>query len=128
MTRFSTDNLGRLWRYYQVGVVNTLFGYGMFALLIAIGSNIFVAQIIAHILGASFNYYSYSRHVFQDASASKLRFLMSYVANYFVGLAGLAAASMVFSSPYIAGLMAIVFASAINYLVLRGLVFTRTAA
>ena len=38
----------RLWRYYQAGVVNTLFGYGMFALFVKLGLNMYVAQICAH--------------------------------------------------------------------------------
>lgn len=121
-------SLRRLWRYYQIGVINTLFGYGMFALFVAIGLNIFVAQIVAHVLGVTFNYFSYSRHVFQDAAAPKLRFLLSYTFNYFVGLASLAAAVQVFASPYIAGLVAVLFASLVNFAVLRNLVFTRQVA
>jgi len=122
------ESVRRLWRYYQVGVVNTLFGYGMFALLVAIGLNIYVAQIVAHVLGVTFNYFSYSRQVFQDAAASKLRFFLSYTFNYFVGLASLAAAVRVFESPYIAGAVAVLFTSLVNFVVLRNLVFTRQVA
>ena len=128
MGHASLQSLGRLWRYYQVGIVNTVFGYGVFALLVSLGVNIFVAQIVAHLFGVAFNYFSYSRHVFHDASASKLRFLMAYALNYFLGMAVLAAAAMVFRSPYIAGLLALLIASAINFLVLRKLVFTRQTA
>lgn len=128
MAQISSHSLGRLWRYYQIGIVNTLFGYGMFALLVTAGLNIFLAQITAHIMGVTFNYFSYSRHVFQDASATKLRFLLSYTLNYFVGLASLAAAVLIFSSPYVAGLVAVLVASLINFIVLRWLVFTRHAA
>ena len=128
MADFSPESLRRLWRYYQVGIVNTLFGYGMYALLVTLGLNIFVAQIMAHILAVTFNYFSYSRRVFQDASASKLRFVLSYTVNYFVGLASLAVAAMMFASPYIAGLAALIVASTVNFFVLRWFVFNRQIA
>jgi putative flippase GtrA len=123
----SLGSVRRLWRYYQAGVVNTLFGYGLFALFVKVGLNMYVAQICAHVLGAAFNYYSYSRHVFQDAEASKPRFILSYAFNYLLGLASLAAASLIIHSPYIAGIVSIVFVSLVNFFVLNNLVFFRKA-
>lgn len=127
MSDLSLKSARRLWRYYQAGVVNTLFGYGLFALFVKLGVNMYVAQICAHVLGAAFNYYSYSRHVFDDAEASKLRFILSYAFNYLLGLASLAAASLIIHSPYVAGIVSIVFVSLVNYLVLKNLVFSRSA-
>ena len=121
-------NLRQLWRYYQVGIVNTAFGYGMYALFVAAGLNMYVAQILAHLLGVAFNYISYSRHVFRDASASKPRFIASYALNYLLGLAALAAVSRVVASPYLAGFLAVLFVSVVNYFVLRHAVFTHKAA
>lgn len=115
----------RLWRYYQAGIVNTLFGYGMFALFVKLGLNMYVAQISAHVLGAGFNYFSYSRHVFHDSEAPKIRFILSYAFNYILGLAGLATASLVISSPYIAGIVSIILVSLANFFVLKHLVFVR---
>ena len=122
------ESLGRLGRYYQVGIVNTLFGYSVYALLVSVGLNMFFAQIVGHILGVMFNYFSYSRHVFRNASASKLRFVLSYIVNYFVGLASLGVAAMMFASPYVAGLAALIVASTVNFFVLRWLVFARQIA
>ncbi|HKX77859.1 MAG TPA: GtrA family protein [Novosphingobium sp.] len=123
MTKYSSASVARVWRYYKVGVINTLFGYGIYALLVSVGLKMYVAQIVGHIIGVVFNYFSYSRHVFQDAPASKLRFLLSYAFNYFVSLASLALAATIFSSPYVAGLLAMLIASIINFLVLRRYVF-----
>ena len=118
-------SLGRLWRYYQAGIVNTLFGYGMYALLLKLGVWMYAAQLIAHVLGVVFNYFTYSRHAFADAEASKRRFIASYAFNYLLGLASLAAAAQVISSPYVAGIVSIVFVSLVNYFVLKNLVFFR---
>jgi putative flippase GtrA len=117
-------SIERLWRYYQAGIVNTAFGFGLYALLVAVGLNMYLAQVIAHVLGVAFNYFTYSRHAFHDADVSKPRFLLSYGVNYLLGLASLWSASQVIPSPYLAGFVAVVAVSVINYLVLRHWVFT----
>jgi len=117
----------RLWRYYQAGVVNTLFGYGLFVVFVRLGLNIYLAQIVSHVIGVAFNYFTYSRYAFVDHQASKRRFVASYVGNYFLGLAALAVAARVVASPYLAGFISTVFVSLVNYFVLKRLVFTPRA-
>ena len=116
----------RLLRYYQAGIVNTAFGYGLYAAFVAAGLNMFVAQIAAHMLGVAFNYFTYRRHVF-IVPASKFRFLASYLVSYFLGLAALSTASHFIASPYGAGLVAVLLVSVVNYFVLKYAVFVRTA-
>lgn len=120
--------LGELWRYYQVGVLNTLFGYGLYALLVKLGLNLYVAQLISHFSGVAFNYFTYTRHVFRDAAPAKMRFVLSYVGNYLTGLVMLMICAHFIASPYWAGLAAIIIVSAINYFVLKHIVFTRKTA
>ncbi|HEX8841085.1 MAG TPA: GtrA family protein [Sphingomicrobium sp.] len=127
-TAASIGTVGRLWRYYQAGIVNTLFGYGIYALLLRLGLWMYAAQLIAHVLGVAFNYFSYSRHVFHDSEASKLRFVVSYGFNYLLALASLAAVSQLVRSPYAAGAIAILFVSLVNYFILKNLVFVRRRA
>jgi putative flippase GtrA len=112
-----------LWRYYQIGVLNTAFGFGMYAALVWLGMNIFVAQLTAHLLGVAFNYLTYSRHVFRDAAPAKLRFVLSYALNYLLGLATLTITSKLIASPYLAGLCSAAIVSIINYFALKRLVF-----
>ncbi len=116
----------RIWRYYQAGVINTLFGYGAYAALVALGLNMFLAQIISHLLGMAFNYITYSRYAFRGHSASVGRFIASYAANYILSVAALAAAAAAGLSPYLAGLVAIIVVSALNYLILSKLVYRTT--
>ena len=111
-----------LWRYGQAGLVNAAFGFGAYALFVRLGANIYVAQIIATVLGVAFNYLTYSRHVFRDAGPAKLRFALSYVGNYLVSLLMLAIASRLVASPYLAGAGAIVATAVVNYFALRFLV------
>jgi putative flippase GtrA len=125
MERLLSARLIELWRYGQAGVVNAAFGFLTFSLFVWLGANIFVAQILATIIGIAFNYVTYSRHVFRDAQPAKLRFAISYAFNYAVSLAALAVASKLVHSPYLAGLIAIVATAIVNYFALKHLVFTR---
>ena len=128
IARPSRAALLQLWRYYQAGVVNTAFGFGLYSLLVWLGMNMFAAQLLSHCIGVTFNYISYSRHVFHGADAAKLRFVLSYVVNYLMGLAGLALAVQFIASPYIAGFVSVVIVSVINFFVLKRFVFKAVEA
>ena len=123
----SMDEWRRLWRYYQAGIVNTLFGYGLFVLFVTLGWNIYLSQVTSHFLGMVFNYYTYSRYAFAGHSGSKLKFAASYAFNYVLGLGALAVATRFTSSPYLAGLASVIFVSIVNYFILKRLVFRRPA-
>lgn len=123
----SRTRLLELWRYYQAGVVNTAFGFGLYALLVWLGLNMFAAQLLSHLAGMAFNYLMYSRHVFRGAAPAKLRFILSYGVNYLVGLATLALVSRFIHSPYLAGFTSTVIVSVINYFALKHLVFRAKA-
>ena len=120
----SGDERRRLWRYYQTGVVNTLFGYGAFAALVALGLNIYAAQIVAHVAGVAFNYVTYSGYAFRGHNASPGRFIASYAVNYLLSLAALAGFTHLGFSPYAAGLFSVIGVSLINYFILAKAVFT----
>ncbi|WP_295631765.1 GtrA family protein [Novosphingobium sp.] len=115
--------IAQLWRFLKVGVLNTLFGYALYATLVAIGLQMFVAQIVGTVIAVAFNYFTYSRHVFHAAPTSRMRFVLSYALNYLVSLAALAVAAIVVPSPYLAGLLATLVTAAINFVVLRRFVF-----
>ena len=106
-------------------MVNLAFGYGLFAGLLALGVSAYPAQAIAHVLGMGFNYITYSRHVFRDAGPAKLRFVGSYAVNYLLSAATLAAVRLVVANDYAAGFLVAVIVSAINFVALKYLVFSR---
>lgn len=125
----SLSRFALLARFYSVGLLNLAVGYGLYAGLVALGLNIYLAQIISHILGMSFNYISYSQHVFRQSGPAKTRFMLSYAVNYGLSVVALAIAAQLIASPYAAGLVAAIAVSAINFFVLKHLVFVdRTGA
>lgn len=119
----SRERLAEIWRYYQAGLINTAFGFSAYSLLVWLGLNLFLAQLVAHLAGMGFNYLTYSRHVFRGAEPARLRFILSYAGNYAVGLTILYLCSWVIASPYLAGFTSTVIVSAINYFALKYLVF-----
>ena len=60
MVQLPFASIQRVWRYYMVGAVNTLFGYGVYASLLLMGLQMYVAQVTAHVMGVIFNYFTYS--------------------------------------------------------------------
>jgi putative flippase GtrA len=115
-------------RYYQAGLINLGFGYGLYAGLIALGLSAYPAQALSHVLGMAFNYVTYSRHVFRDAGSAKLRFAASYAVNYVMSVATLAGLKQAMANDYLAGLLAAVIVSVINYVALKYLVFRKAPA
>ncbi|GAA0325845.1 hypothetical protein GCM10009087_40230 [Sphingomonas oligophenolica] len=118
----------RLFRYYQAGLLNMAFGFGLYALFVRLGMNIYVAQILSHFMGVTFNYFTYSRYAFVGHTGKRLRFIISYVINYVFNLISLAAMAVILKSPYIAGLIATILVSFVNYFVLKRLVFRERIA
>lgn len=123
---FEWARLSQIWRYYQAGLLNAAFGFGLFALFVRLGANVYIAQIVAHIIGIAFNYITYSRHVFRDSGPARTRFAISYIVNYFISLTTLAAADRIVNSHYLSGMISLIVTSAINYFILKCVVFRVT--
>jgi putative flippase GtrA len=125
--KFHMQKLFEVVRYYQAGALNAAFGYGLYALLVWLGAGVYLAQLLAHILGVLFNYITYSQHVFRDSEAAKFRFLLSYFVNYMLSVLSLYLLSLKIASPYLSGLISILVVSFVNYFILKFLVFVRVS-
>ena len=121
--RAGLRRLDQFWAYVRVGALNAAFGYGVYALLLFVGVNLFAAQIIAHLLGMVFNYFMFRRHVFQGSRAAVLPYIAAYAVNYGLSLVTLAGLNRVLESDYLAGFLSIVFVALVNFVVLKFLVF-----
>lgn len=117
-----------LFRYYQAGLLNMAFGFGLYALFVRLGMNIYVAQILSHFMGVVFNYFTYSRYAFAGHTGKRHRFIISYIINYVFNLIALYLMANIIKSPYVAGLIATVLVSLVNYFILKRLVFRERVA
>jgi putative flippase GtrA len=115
----SIDEWRQLWRYYQAGVVNTIFGYAVFAAFIKLDLNMFAAQALSHIIGATFNYVTYSRYVFAGKGSNLASYVLAYIFNYALSAIALFMMHRALSSPYLCGMIATGVASIINYFALK---------
>lgn len=123
LARLRSERVIEIVRYYQAGIVNTLFGLGAYSALVAAGLNIYAAQAISHVAGMAFNYLTYSRHVFRDAGPAKTRFVLSYAVNYLASVATLALVARFLANPYVAGILSAFIVSVGNYFALKLVVF-----
>lgn len=74
-------------RFLFVGVINTIFGYGVFLLFIWFGMHYSIALLFANILGILFNYKTTGYIVFQNKSNRLLvKFFMVYGVVYLFNL------------------------------------------
>jgi putative flippase GtrA len=117
------ERIAELWRYGHVGLLNTAFGYGLYAGLVWLGLNLYVAQILAQIISVCFNYFTLRRLVFLGATSRLRSFIGAYAFNYLMAVTFLALAHHFIPSPYLAGFVALIAVAVINYLVLKRFVF-----
>ena len=70
-----------------VGLLNTLFGYSIFAFFLWIGVHFTISALISTIAGILFNFTTFGRIVFKNNSYSNLpKFVFIYALNYFLGV------------------------------------------
>jgi putative flippase GtrA len=113
-------------RFLAVGVLNTVFGYGFFALLIWAGLWYPVAAALSTAGGIVFNFNTTGRLVFGNRDSSVFwRFVGVYALSYVVGVA-LMKAGLILGVPVLLTAAALALPMAgLTFLLQRSLVFRR---
>ena len=121
--------LPRLLRFFVVGGINTVFGYGAYALFVYVGFHYAWAALLGTIVGTIFNYFTTGGLVFDGArNGGFVRFVSVYAVVYFINIGALALLQQVrigslVVGPYLAGLLLIVPTALISYVLMRRFVF-----
>lgn len=70
----------RIFRFLSVGLLNTVFGYAVYAILIFVSVPYLTALLIATFAGVIFNYFSFGRIVFHGHSGRLIfgKFVFAY--------------------------------------------------
>lgn len=119
---FLTKN--QLARFVFVGIVNSLFGYSCFALLLYVGLHYSYALLLATILGVIFNFKSTGILVFGSHDNRLIfRFFCSYTFIYFVNTIGIEVFSHIGITPYISGAILIVPMATLAFILNKRFVF-----
>lgn len=116
----------RLLRFLVVGGVNTLFGYGAYALLLFVGLSYGWAALFGTVAGIAFNYLTTGRFVFGDRAGIPWRFVAIYVLTYLLNLAALWMLDRAGWDPYRSGLVLIVPMALVSFALMRTFVFRNT--
>lgn len=76
----------RIFRFLIVGILNTIFGYAIYAFLLFVNVPYLIALFIATVAGVIFNYFSFGRLVFQSLGGRFVfvKFVIAYAIVYLV--------------------------------------------
>ena len=114
----------RLLRFVVVGVVNTAVGFMIYALMLWVGLNYAAAAAVATVLGMLFNFKSTGWLVFGSSeNRLLLRFVAVYGVLYLVNVFALTALTSMGLSAYSAGLVTLLPAALLSYVLNKTLVF-----
>jgi len=118
----------RFVRFVAMGVVNTLFGYGVFFVALRSGVAPTLALAIATIIGVAFNFFSTGDVVFGNGDPSRLwRFAAAYGAVFVVNAGALEALAMLGVEAALAQAALLPACVCLSYILNRTLVFTSAA-
>lgn len=104
-------------KYLVAGGINTVFAYGVYAVVLWVGLSYVVAALVAQVLGTTFNYFTYSLFVFKQApqKGNIIRFVMQYGLSYLVTLALLTGLQALGMNAYTAGLVNLLVIPVLTY-------------
>ncbi len=118
--------LVRFIKFLSVGVLNTLFGYGIFALFLFLGLHYSLALLFGTVLGVVFNFFTTGRIVFQNNNNLLIfKFVGVYIIIYFLNLLFLTIFDMNHFNLYIGGLLLLAPMAILSFLLNQTLVFNR---
>jgi putative flippase GtrA len=99
-------DMARFIKFLFVGFINTVFGYGVFALLLFLGLHYALSSLFGTILGVIFNFFTTGRLVFQNTDNLLIfKFIGVYAIVYLINLFFLAIIDYFNFNLYIGGLI-----------------------
>ncbi len=115
-----------LFRYFVVGVINTAFGYSIFALLTYSGLHYALTMFCATVAGVLFNFRTFGRFVFGQSDSRLIwRFITVYGFLYVVNIGCVFVLMMYIENVYVAYAITIVFIASLGYVLNRSFVYAK---
>lgn len=109
-------------KFLSAGVINTVFGYSVYAALLFVKTPYLIALFVATIAGVVFNYFSFGRMVFNGHENWSVfgRFVMAYVLIYTINavLLGILKAYFLLS-PYVGQVICIPISVLLSWLLMN---------
>lgn len=113
-------------KFILVGILNTIFGYGLWALLIYIGLHYALAVVLSTILSVLFNFKTTGYLVFKNKDNKLLwKFVHIYILTTCLSILGLKCATIANINLYLAGFFLTGIMAIISFLMQKYYVFRR---
>ena len=114
----------RFVRFLVVGALNTLFGYGVFSLLVLTGLGAGLSLFVATVLGVLFNYVTTGRLVFAARGLGRLPwFVAVYGLTFLINLWSLKGLASAGFSPFLAQALLLPFVTILAFVLNKTFVF-----
>lgn len=114
-------------RFLFIGIINTLFYYTLFSILIYLNLDYRLAVLVATVVGVFFSFYNFGKYVFDNQEKSLIyRFIFNYILIYFfnIYIIGLMNEILLFNF-YMAGFVALFPSTFITYMLNKYFVFNK---
>lgn len=118
----------RIFKFLSVGVLNTVFGYAVYAILIFVNVPYLTALFVATVAGVVFNYFSFGQMVFHGHSGWFVfgKFVIAYGVVYAVNAAFLRVLTKDFLfSPYVGQVICIPLSVVLSWLLMNYWVYKK---
>lgn len=113
-------------RFVLVAMLNTLFGYGIYTLLVYCGMHFSLATLISTILGVLFNFKTYGILVFKNSSNKLIfHFVLVYCVVYLCNIGGIALLKTLGMSSYLAGAVMLVPVGLLGFILNKIFVYSQ---
>ena len=112
-------------RFVLVGGINTLFGIGVYTLMVYIGTPYIWAALISHVLGVLFNFATTGHLVFENNDKKLIfKFVIGYVFVYIINISFNTSCQRLFGwNDYIAGICSAIPTALCSFMILKYFVF-----
>lgn len=112
--------------FILIGMVNTLFGYAVFAIVIACDGHYLLASFVSLCLGILFNFQTLGKIVFDHPKKNLFfRFLGMYAFIYLLSISLLRLNSVIVSNLYLNGLIVTILVAFVSFILNKYIVFRK---
>lgn len=116
----------KLCKFLLVGLLNTIFGYSIFALAIFIGFHYSISLLFSTILGIIFNFHSIGYLVFKNTNKGLfIKFLFIYLIVYIFNLISIKLLFSIGFNYYVSAAFMVIPAAYLSFILLRTYVFIK---
>lgn len=114
----------QFFRFLIVGVLNTIFGYGLFAILLLVNVHYSIALVLSTVLGVLFNFKTTGLLVFSSNDEKKIfKFVLVYLFVYLINVGGIALLENNGLNPLFGGAAMLIPCSLLAFALQKKLVF-----